>query len=114
MWWPVLNGVKTIWIQRCIINTYWLKWNYQLSSNKHEPVWLPPEFNLNMQMVFVLEIKNYESVKIVRMASLNNISLDTPGGENIGELMRWAGQPGPISIWSLDGNTHPAWSMIQF
>ena len=41
-----------------------------------------------MQMVFVLEIKNYESVKIVRMASLNNISLDTPGGENIGELMR--------------------------
>ena len=40
-----------------------------------------------MQMVFVFEIKNYESVKIVRMASLNNISLDTtPGGENLGEV----------------------------
>ena len=40
-----------------------------------------------MQMVFVLEIKNYDSVKIVRMASLNNISLDTTrGGENIGEV----------------------------
>ena len=38
-------------------------------------------------MVFVFEIKNYESVKIVRMASLNNISLDTTrGGENIGEV----------------------------
>ena len=40
-----------------------------------------------MQMVFVFEIKNYESVKIVRMASLNNISLDTTrGGENLGEV----------------------------
>ena len=76
--WPVLNSVKTN-----LKHALTLKWNYQLSSNKREP----REFNLNMQMVFVFEIKNYESVKIVRMASLNNISLDTtPGGENLGEV----------------------------
>lgn len=53
-------------------------------------------------MVFVLEIKNYESVKIVRMASLNNISLDTSLGAEKTSV-RWT--RGLISIWSLDGNT---------
>ena len=67
---------------------------------------LPREFNLNMQMVFVFEIKTYESVKIVRLASLSNISLDTRLGAE--KTLVSSGEQGLISIWSLDGNTHLA------
>ena len=62
-------------------------------------------------MVFVFEIKNYESVKIVRMASLNNISLDTTrGGENLGEVRH---EEQGLIYRVLDGKTHLAWSMIR-